>query len=158
MAPSDLRTPAVGSLVVGWGAPVRGDCLRTPPATGKVPWEIGRVPLQHEPTTLLFLCSEALRGPDLFWGPFFDRPPSPTSTACSVLCTTREFVHKTPTKPAGDLLTIPQVFFQCLSRMFVLDHDGDSRGRANMLLDKNAVIYGGGGVIGGAVARAFARE
>ena len=27
-----------------------------------------------------------------------------------------------------------------------------------MLEDKNAVIYGGGGVIGGAVARALARE
>lgn len=27
-----------------------------------------------------------------------------------------------------------------------------------LLADKNAVIYGGGGAIGGAVARAFARE
>ena len=27
-----------------------------------------------------------------------------------------------------------------------------------LLEDKNAVIYGGGGAIGGAVARAFARE
>jgi 3-oxoacyl-[acyl-carrier protein] reductase len=36
---------------------------------------------------------------------------------------------------------------------------GAARGHRNMLLEaKNAIIYGGGGTIGGAVARAFARE
>jgi NAD(P)-dependent dehydrogenase (short-subunit alcohol dehydrogenase family) len=41
-----------------------------------------------------------------------------------------------------------------------LPYGGDATdGRANVLLeDRNAVIYGGGGTIGGAVARAFARE
>jgi 3-oxoacyl-[acyl-carrier protein] reductase len=41
-----------------------------------------------------------------------------------------------------------------------LPYDGDATdGRTDMLLEgKNAVIYGGGGSIGGAVARAFARE
>jgi 3-oxoacyl-[acyl-carrier protein] reductase len=41
-----------------------------------------------------------------------------------------------------------------------LPYDGEATdGRTHMLLeDKNAVIYGGGGTIGGAVARAFARE
>jgi S-adenosylhomocysteine hydrolase len=33
-----------------------------------------------------------------------------------------------------------------------------NRGTAMLLENKNAVIYGGGGTIGGAVARAFARE
>src|ERR1700712_1596520 len=36
---------------------------------------------------------------------------------------------------------------------------GNRNGRQHMLLEtKNAVIYGGAGAIGGAVARAFARE
>jgi len=34
----------------------------------------------------------------------------------------------------------------------------DRKENAMLLQNKNAVIYGGGGVIGGAVARAFARE
>src|SRR5918998_992663 len=39
------------------------------------------------------------------------------------------------------------------------EHCTDERRRTSMLLkDKNAVIYGAGGAIGGAVARAFASE
>ena len=41
---------------------------------------------------------------------------------------------------------------QCLTTV-----DGDGRGTTMMLKDKVAVIYGAGGAIGGAVARAFAR-
>ena len=46
-----------------------------------------------------------------------------------------------------------------LSRRFLPDDVDSTNGKSNVLLEnKNAVIYGGGGVIGGAVAHAFARE
>src|SRR5215218_1228412 len=68
------------------------------------------------------------------------------------------YVHRSH-EPGGHLPHIPPVFFRYLSRMFLPDDVVVATRRTDMLLeDKNAVIYGGGGVIGGAVARAFARE
>src|SRR5215217_2078564 len=68
------------------------------------------------------------------------------------------YVHRSH-EPGGHLPHIPPVFFRYLSRMFLPDDVVVATRRTDMLLeDKNVVIYGGGGVIGGAVARAFARE
>jgi 3-oxoacyl-[acyl-carrier protein] reductase len=36
--------------------------------------------------------------------------------------------------------------------------ESDTRGMEMLLEDKNAIVYGGGGEVGGAVARTFARE
>src|SRR5215207_2481443 len=68
------------------------------------------------------------------------------------------YVHRSH-EPGGHLPHIPPVFFRYLSRMFLPDDVVVATRRTDMLLeDKNAVIYGGGGAVGGAVARAFARE